>query len=135
MKRETAIKAIEYEIQQAVAYYIKARAVYEGLREDLEKLKARVDSFIFESQSPLEIMHKVEYIKISLYEIEEMEKQLQEMEKDIEIFKEKIKLLNATKKALKKFLDKKSKIEEKKEVLRELEIAEEIYRNKLITDK
>lgn len=132
MNRETAIKAIEYEIQQAVAYYLKSRAVYEGLREEVERLKNKLDSFIFNSASPLEIMYRVEHMKINLYEIEQMEKQLDQMLKDIEFLKERIKLLNATKRALRKFFDKKANIEEKKQILRELEIAEEIYRSKLV---
>lgn len=132
MNRETAIKAIEYQIQQTVAYYLKSRAVYEGLKEEVERLKNKLDSFIFNSASPLEIMHRVEHMKINLYEIEQMEKQLDQMLKDIEFLKERIKLLNATKRALRKFFDKKANIEEKKQILRELEIAEEIYRSKLV---
>lgn len=130
MNRETAIKVIENEIQQAVASYLKARAVYESLKEDLDRLKSKVEGFIFESHSPIEIMRNVEYVKINLYEIEKMEKDLEEMLKDIEVLKENIKLLNATKKAVKRYYHKKFIQEEKKEAIRELEIAEEVYRNK-----
>lgn len=132
MKKETAIKVIEYQIQQTVSYYLKSKAVYEGLKEEVERLKSKLDSFIFNSTSPLEIMYKVEHMKMNLYEIEQMERQLDEMLKDIEVLKEKINVLNATKRALRKFFDKKANIEEKKQVLRELEIAEEIYRSKLV---
>lgn len=132
---EAAIKVIDYQIQQTVADYIKSKAVYESLKEEIKNLRDKVDSVALGSSFPMEIMRNVEYIKICLYELQRLEYQAEEMLKDIQSLEREIKLLNARKKALVKFFNKRAKVEEKKEVLRELEIAEEVYRSKLINNQ
>lgn len=131
MKNKNVIIALDYKLQQIVADYIRLKAVYEELMSEVNKMRKNIENFVFESGSPLEIMRRVEYMKLNLYEIEKIELELNKTRQELEDLRENIKLLNATKKAVEKYLDEKIKKENKKQQLKELNLAEEIYRNKL----
>lgn len=134
MKSDIYTKTIDYNIKHMVTQLMEAKAVYENLLNKRDEIKRKIEGLTFESGSIQDIVGKVEYIKLNLYEIENIEVKLQQLLKEIEDLKENIKLMDAKKKAIKKYLEKEAKIKERKLQIKESNVAEEVYRSKLIND-
>lgn len=127
MNSEIIIKAIDYQIEQNVANYIRTKALYEEMKQELERLKEIVGIIQIEDEPVASIIHKLEYTKTVLYQIEDMEKSLEEILKVMEDTKNQIKIMYGRKKAIEKLAKKREKINQQKENKKEQLIAEEIY--------
>ncbi|MCX7760785.1 MAG: hypothetical protein N2Z81_06305 [Hydrogenothermaceae bacterium] len=135
MNPDRYIKAMNYHIEQAVALYLKGMAYYNELEQEIENLKKKVDILDIKSATVFGLMSNIEYIKSVLEEIEYLEKEKEKLKADLDELREDIKLRYGQKKAfeilIKKYKEKEEMLDRKKEI----EVAEEVYRSKLINSK
>lgn len=106
---------MDYEIQQAVANYIKTKAIYQEMEGQLHTLKERLGLIGFNDESVFSLMNKLDYAKMVLQDIEEMERSLEEMAQELESIRERIKVMYSRKKSVEKLLKKREKLAQEKE--------------------
>ncbi|MEZ0323957.1 MAG: hypothetical protein ABWJ98_06595 [Hydrogenothermaceae bacterium] len=135
MNPDRYIKIMNYHIEQTVALYLKGLAHYKELEEKIEDLKKKIDTINLESTTIFSIKSNIEYIKFLLQQIEYLEKEREKLKAELERLREDIKLRYGQKKAfeilIKKYKEKEELLDKKKEI----EIAEEVYINKLVNNK
>ncbi|MEJ5173056.1 MAG: hypothetical protein WHT47_05025 [Hydrogenothermaceae bacterium] len=135
MNPDRYIKAMNYHIEQAVALYLKGMAYYNELEQEIENLKKKIDIIDIKSATIFGLMSNIEYIKSVLKEIEYLEKEKEKLKADLDELREDIKLRYGQKKAFEVLIKKYKEREEMLDKKKELEIAEEVYRNKLTNNK